>query len=132
MEFQLILVLIIAFIILGPERMMDLAFKMGEALKKVREVWDEIRMQAYVENINKSIMEGEQKELEGKEEDYESVPEELDEELLDDGFDEDFETEESLEEGTSEEEIKEDEREERPTSSDAPNGASEGAPKQAD
>ena len=132
MEFQLILVLIIAFIILGPERMMDLAFKMGEALKKVREVWDEIRMQAYVENINKSIMEGEQKELEGKEEDYESVPEELDEELLDDGFDEDFETEESLEEGTSEEEIKEDEREERPTSSDAPNRASEGAPKQAD
>ncbi len=129
MEFQLILVLILAFVVLGPERMMDLAFKLGEAVRKAREVWDEVRMQAYVENINKSIMESEQKtsqegEDEIPEEDF--VPEELNEELNDEDFD--FEEEETLQE----EETLEDERESAPTSGDAADGASEGAPKQTD
>ncbi len=138
MEFQLILVLIIAFIILGPERMMDLAFKMGEALRKVREMWDEVRMQAYVENINKSIMEAEQNEGEAgdsedldeyaedlKEEDYEYVPDELNEDIEDE-FEEPEESSETQEEETLED------GSERGTSGDAPDGAPEGAPKQTD
>ena len=131
MEFQLILVLILAFVILGPERMMDLAFKLGEAVRKAREVWDEVRMQAYVENINKSIMESEQKEASRDEEEDEIseedlVPDELNEELSDEDFD--FEEEETLQE----EETLEDERESTSTSGDAADGAPERAPKQAD
>jgi len=57
MEIQLLIVLIIAFIVLGPERMIDLAVKMGDAFRKVREVWDEVRMQAYMESVNRKVME---------------------------------------------------------------------------
>jgi len=57
MEIQLAIVLLIAFLVLGPERMMDLAVKLGEMMRKVRETWDEVRMQAYMEEINKKVME---------------------------------------------------------------------------
>jgi len=56
MELQLLLVLLIAFVILGPEKMMDLAVKLGEMMRKVRETWDELRMQAYMEEINRKVM----------------------------------------------------------------------------
>ncbi len=60
MEIQLLIVLIIAFIVLGPERMIDLAVKLGEATRRIREVWDEVRMQAYMEEVNRKIMEEEE------------------------------------------------------------------------
>ena len=77
MELQLLIVLIIAFIVLGPERMMDLAVKLGEAMRKVREVWDEVRVQSYMEEVNKKIIE-EEVELDERvedetEDDYEEV-----------------------------------------------------------
>ncbi len=62
MEIQLLLVLIIAFIVLGPERMIDLAVRMGDAFRRVREVWDEVRMQAYMESVNRKVMEEEEEE----------------------------------------------------------------------
>lgn len=65
MELQLLLVLLIAFVILGPEKMMDLAVKLGEMMRKVRETWDELRMQAYMEEINRKVMKEE-----GYNEDY--------------------------------------------------------------
>ncbi len=57
MELQLLLVLILAFLVLGPEKMMDLAVKLGEAMRKVREMWDEVRVQTYMEEMNRKIME---------------------------------------------------------------------------
>ncbi len=63
MELQLLVVLIIAFLVLGPERMMDLAVKLGEMMRKIREMWDEIRVQSYMEEINKKVMEEETVEL---------------------------------------------------------------------
>jgi sec-independent protein translocase protein TatB len=100
MELQLLIVLIIAFIVLGPERMMDVAIKLGEAMRKVREMWDEIRVQSYMEEMNKKIMEEES---------------ELDERVED-------ETEEEFEE----EVIAEDEHGESGTSDNVPHGTSEG------
>ncbi|MDQ7038442.1 MAG: preprotein translocase subunit TatA [Aquificota bacterium] len=67
MELQLLLVLLIAFLVLGPERMMDLAVKLGEMMRKVREVWEEIRLQAYMEEMNRKVLEEE--EIESKTED---------------------------------------------------------------
>ena len=63
MELQLLIVLIIAFLVLGPERMMDLAVKLGEMMRKIREMWDEIKLQSYMEEINKKVMEEETVEL---------------------------------------------------------------------
>ncbi len=57
MELQILLILILAFIVLGPERMMDLAVKLGELMRKVRDMWDEVRLQSYMEEINRKIME---------------------------------------------------------------------------
>ncbi|MFN4319695.1 MAG: twin-arginine translocase TatA/TatE family subunit [Aquificaceae bacterium] len=85
---ELLVILAVAFIFLGPERMVEVATKLGEFLRKVRETWDELRYQLYVESINKRIME-ESKEVQ----------------------------EEDATAGTSQ---------------DAPDGASEGAKKQAD
>ncbi|GEM_PF-715862 len=120
MEIQLIIVLLIAFVVLGPERMMDLAVKLGESLRKVREMWDEVRMQAYMEEINKKVLEEESKgsELDERTED-ETV--EVDEPLPD------IELEEYEDIEEEKEEREEDEHGQRTASDDAPHGTSEGA-----
>ncbi|MGK0690149.1 MAG: twin-arginine translocase TatA/TatE family subunit, partial [Aquificaceae bacterium] len=46
---ELLVILAVAFIFLGPERMVEVATKLGELLRKVRETWDELRYQLYVE-----------------------------------------------------------------------------------
>lgn len=67
MEFpELIVILAVAFIFLGPEKMIEVAGKLGEFLRKVRETWDELRYQMYMESINKKIME-ESKEVQAQE-----------------------------------------------------------------
>ncbi len=120
MEIQLIIVLLIAFVVLGPERMMDLAVKLGESLRKVREMWDEVRMQAYMEEINKKVLEEESKgsELDERTEDETA---EVDEPLPD------IELEEYEDIEEEKEEREEDEHGQRTASDDAPHGTSEGA-----
>ncbi len=105
---ELLVILAVAFIFLGPEKMMEVATKLGDFLRKVRETWDELRYQLYMENINKKIME----------ESKDTTPPE-DESLYD------------LIEEDKREEVKEDNGESR-TSQDAIDGAPEGTKKQAD
>ncbi|MFN3871032.1 MAG: twin-arginine translocase TatA/TatE family subunit [Aquificaceae bacterium] len=54
---ELLVILAVAFIFLGPEKMVEVATKLGEFLRKIRETWDELRYQLYLESINKKIME---------------------------------------------------------------------------
>jgi sec-independent protein translocase protein TatB len=54
---ELILILLVAMIVLGPEKTIELAGKLGELLRKVRETWDELRYQMYLEEINRKVME---------------------------------------------------------------------------
>lgn len=54
---QVIIILVIAYIVLGPEKMMEVATKLGEFTRKAREFIDEIKMQAYIENVNKKVLE---------------------------------------------------------------------------
>ncbi|GAB6077433.1 twin-arginine translocase TatA/TatE family subunit [Hydrogenobaculum acidophilum] len=54
---QIIIILVIAYIVLGPEKMMDVATKLGEFTRKAREFIDEIKMQAYIESVNKKVLE---------------------------------------------------------------------------
>jgi len=114
MEIQLLVVLIIAFIVLGPERMIDLAVRLGEATRKVREVWDEVRMQAYMEEVNRKIMEEE-------EEEEESLPH-----VGDEDYNEDY-LEEHSERSGSKEGKPQNGRRRRPAPDDAPDRTSEGA-----
>jgi len=124
MEIQLIIVLVIAFIVLGPERMMDLAVKLGEAVRKVRDMWEEVRMQAYMEEINKKVLEDEKKaqELDERTEDetideYDEVDEPLPDVVTED-YNDDYLNEE-IEVSEEEEEIEKDERREQPAPDDA-------------
>jgi len=64
MELQILLILIIAFIVLGPERMMDTAVELGKMMRKLRLMWDDLKMQAYIESTNRRAMEEEIKEIE--------------------------------------------------------------------
>jgi sec-independent protein translocase protein TatB len=102
---ELILILLVALIVLGPEKTIELAGKLGELLRKVRETWDELRYQMYLEEINRKVME-ESKNLE-----------------------EEVKTEEVLEEKTKTEEVLEDGSR---TSQDATDGTSEGTKTKAD
>lgn len=72
---ELILILLVAMIVLGPEKTIELAGKLGELLRKVRETWDELRYQMYLEEINRKVME----ESKGLEEEAKT------EEVLEDG-----------------------------------------------
>ena len=56
---ELLVILAVAFVFLGPERMMEVATKLGEFLRKARETWDELRYQLYMESINRKIAEQE-------------------------------------------------------------------------
>ena len=113
MEIQILLVLIIAFIVLGPERMMDVAVKLGEMMRKVREVWDEIRVQTYMEEVNRKVLEDTGSETEDKTED------EIEE------YVEDISPE--YEEGGKEEDDHDEHKQQRTAPDNASNGASEGA-----
>ena len=136
MEVQLIIVLAIAFIVLGPERMMDLAVKLGEAMRKVRDMWDEVRMQAYMEEINKKVLEEGEKgeELDDRTEDETIDEYEVDEPLPDvesRDYNEDYLNEDTVTD-EEKEELKEDERRERPAPNDATDGTPEGTENKAD
>ena len=52
---EILLILLVAMIVLGPEKTIELATKLGEFLRKIRETWDELRYQMYLENLNKEI-----------------------------------------------------------------------------
>ena len=122
MEIQLLIVLLIAFVILGPERMMDLAVKLGEVMRKVRETWDEVRMQAYMEEINRKVLEEEGKELDERTEDETEVDEPLP----------DVEYEDYNEDYFGREETAKDEHGKQPAPHDAPDGTSKGAENKTD
>ncbi len=64
---QIIIILVIAYIVLGPEKMMDVATKLGEFTRKAREFLDEIKMQAYIENVNKKVLELEKEQTDTEE-----------------------------------------------------------------
>jgi sec-independent protein translocase protein TatB len=115
---ELILILLVALIVLGPEKTIELAGKLGELLRKIRETWDELRYQMYLEEINRKVME-ESKNLE-----EEVKTEEVLEETM--KFTEDSN---SLEEKTKTEEVLEDESR---ASQDATDGTSEGTKTKAD
>ena len=106
---ELLVILAVAFIFLGPEKMVEVATKLGEFLRKIRETWDELRYQIYIENINRKIME-ETKDTSPNE----GIP----------SPNQDIYTDYT-------EEVKEEDGKSR-TSQDALNGASEGTKKQAD
>ncbi len=115
---ELILILLVAMIVLGPEKTIELAGKLGELLRKVRETWDELRYQMYLEEINKKVME----ESKGLEE--EAKTEEVLEETT--KF---VEESNSLEEETKTEEVLDDGSR---ASQDATDGTSEGTKAKAD
>jgi len=115
---ELILILLVAMIVLGPEKTIELAGKLGELLRKVRETWDELRYQMYLEEINKKVME----ESKGLEE--EAKTEEVLEETT--KF---MEESNSLEEETKTEEVLDDGSR---ASQDATDGTSEGTKAKAD
>ena len=118
MELQILVVLLIAFLVLGPERMMDLAVKLGEMMRKVREVWDEVRLQAYMEEMNRKALQEENRT-------EDETAEEREEEPIPEAETEDY-NEEIYQEGQAEEEGEEDELGEGTATHDAPDRTPEG------
>jgi sec-independent protein translocase protein TatB len=114
---ELILILLVALIVLGPEKTIELAGKLGELLRKVRETWDELRYQMYLEEINRKVEESKNLEEEAKTEEVLEETTKLTEESN------------SLEERTKTEEVLEDGSR---TSQDATDGTSEGTKTKAD
>ena len=115
---ELILILLVALIVLGPEKTIELAGKLGELLRKVRETWDELRYQMYLEEINRKVMEETMNlEEEAKTEEVLEETTKLTEES--NSLEEKTKTEEVLEDGSR-------------TSQDAADGTSEGTKTKAD
>ncbi|WP_448583544.1 Sec-independent protein translocase subunit TatA/TatB [Thermocrinis sp.] len=100
---EILIILLVAMVVLGPEKTVELATKLGDFLRKIRETWDELRYQMYMENLNRKIME--------ESENIQSSEEAQEKSIL-----------EYIEEVKAEE-VKEDES---GTTQNAPDGASEG------
>ena len=65
MELQLLLILVVAFIVFGPEKMLEFATQLGRIVRKVRQEWASIQLELQAaelkEQLKKTTLEGEQK-----------------------------------------------------------------------
>ena len=109
MDLEILLILIVAFIFLGPQGMLEVATKLGELLRKSREILDQLKMEAYMQELNKKMLEEQEKE---------DLPDDISKELQ--------EELEDIYEEEKEERVK-DEKRERNSSGNASDGTSERA-----
>ncbi len=65
MEFQLLVILAVAFIVFGPEKMLEFAAQLGKLIRRVKQEMAEIQlgmeMEKLREDLKKQTLEGEQK-----------------------------------------------------------------------
>ncbi len=65
MELQLLLILAVAFVVFGPEKMLEFATQLGRIVRKVRQEWASIQLELQAaelkEQLKKTTLEGEQK-----------------------------------------------------------------------
>ncbi len=65
MELQLLLILVVAFLVFGPEKMLEFATQLGRLVRKIRQEWASIQMEAEMarlkEELNRTSLEGERK-----------------------------------------------------------------------
>ena len=65
MELQLLLILAVAFIVFGPEKMLEFATQLGRIVRKVRQEWASIQLELQAaelkEQLKKTTLEGEEK-----------------------------------------------------------------------
>jgi len=65
MELQLLLILAVAFIVFGPEKMLEFATQLGRFIRKIRSEWAQIQMELQAaelrEQLKKQTLEGEDK-----------------------------------------------------------------------
>ncbi len=65
MELQLLLILVVAFLVFGPEKMLEFATQLGRLVRKIRQEWASLQMEAEMarlkEELNRTSLEGERK-----------------------------------------------------------------------
>ena len=65
MELQLLLILAVAFIVFGPEKMLEFATQLGRIVRKIRQEWASIQLELQAaelkEQLKKTTLEGEEK-----------------------------------------------------------------------
>jgi len=65
MELQLLLILAVAFLIFGPEKMLEFATQLGRLVRKIKQEWASIQLEAEMnrlkEQLQKQTLEGESK-----------------------------------------------------------------------
>ncbi len=62
MELQILLILAIGLIVLGPERMINLAVEIGKFMRNLRDTWEELKYEAYMESLHRELIEGQKEE----------------------------------------------------------------------
>jgi sec-independent protein translocase protein TatB len=65
MELQLLVILVVALLVFGPERMLEFATQMGRFVRKMRQEWAQIQMELQMQELKKKLemdtKEGEEK-----------------------------------------------------------------------
>jgi len=65
MELQLLLILTVALIVFGPEKMLEFATQLGKIVRRIKQEWVSIQMELQAaelkEQLKKTTLEGEQK-----------------------------------------------------------------------
>ena len=65
MELQLLVILAVAFIVFGPEKMLEFATQLGKFMRKLKKEWAtfqmELEMEKLKEELKKNTLEGEEK-----------------------------------------------------------------------
>jgi len=65
MELQLLLILAVAFLVFGPEKMLEFATQLGRLVRKIKQEWASIQLEAEMsrlkEQLTKQTLEGESK-----------------------------------------------------------------------
>lgn len=55
MELQILLILAVAFLIFGPEKMLELATQLGRLVRRIKQEWNNIQMELQMEELKREL-----------------------------------------------------------------------------
>ena len=53
MEFQILVILAVAFLIFGPEKMMEFATQLGKVVRRLKQEWHKIQLELQMEELKR-------------------------------------------------------------------------------
>jgi Sec-independent protein translocase protein TatA len=55
MEFQILVILTVAFLVFGPEKMLEFATQLGKLVRRIKQEWNNIKLELQMEELKREL-----------------------------------------------------------------------------